>query len=106
MPTSPRRAFMSNATLPEYGELAAELRDLETGLEPSELHGSLCGFLAGGGRHDRAGWFAAVMSDPLLAAPGADGPLDRLYDASVRQLESTDFEFELLLPDGDRPVQE
>ena len=97
---------MSTASLPDYAELADALRALETGLEPSELHGSLCGWLAGGGLHDRSGWFAAVMADPLLSAPAADDPLDRLYLASVQQLESPDFEFELLLPGDDRPVEE
>ena len=97
---------MSTAPLPGYAELADALRALETGLEPAELHGSLCGWLAGGGPHDRRGWFAAVMADPLLSAPEPDGLLDQLYRASVQQLESTDFEFELLLPDDDSPVDE
>lgn len=94
------------ASLPGYAELAAELDAQETGLDPSELHGSLCGWLAGAGAHDRAGWFAAVMADPLLPTPAPDGPLDRLYAASLQQLESPDFEFELLLPDDERPVDE
>ena len=97
---------MSTASLPGYAELADELRALETGLEPAELHGSLCGWLAGGGAHDRSGWFAAVMSDPLLSSAEPDSLLDRLYLASVQQLESPEFEFELLLPDDERPVDE
>jgi uncharacterized protein YgfB (UPF0149 family) len=97
---------MSEALLPDHAEIAAELRALEAGLEPSELHGSLCGYLSGGGRHDRSNWFAQVMSDPLLSPPVVDGALDRLYVASTRQLDSPDFEFELLLPPADRPVSE
>lgn len=97
---------MSATTLPGYAELAAELMSQETGLDPCELHGSLCGWLAGGGTRDRAGWFAAVMADPLLSAPEPGGLLDQLYQASLQQLESPDFEFELLLPDDDRPVNE
>ncbi|TNJ35571.1 UPF0149 family protein [Arenimonas terrae] len=97
---------MSEPLLPEHAEIAAELRALEAGLDPSELHGSLCGYLSGGGRHDRGSWFALVMSDPLLSPPVADGALDRLYVASTRQLDSPDFEFELLLPPEDRPVSE
>ena len=97
---------MSTAPLPGYAELADALRALETGLEPAELHGSLCGWLAGGGPHDRRGWFAAVMADPLLSAPEPGGMLDRLYRASVQQLESPDFDFELLMPDDERPVDE
>lgn len=97
---------MSEAQLPEYAELTAELHGLEAGLDPCELHGSLCGFLSGGGRHDRQGWFALVMADPLLSPPEADGPMDRLYAASTRQLDSPDFEFEMLLPEEARPVSE
>lgn len=94
------------ASLPGYAELAVELDAQETGLDPAELHGSLCGWLAGAGAHDRAGWFAAVMADPLLPTPPQDSLIDRLYVASIQQLESSDFEFELLLPDDDRPVNE
>jgi uncharacterized protein YgfB (UPF0149 family) len=97
---------MSAASLPAHAEIAAELQSLEAGLDACELHGSLCGWLAGAGAQDRAGWFAAVMADPLLSAPEPGGALDRLFQASVQQLESPDFEFELLLPDDDRPVDE
>ncbi|KFN51346.1 UPF0149 family protein [Arenimonas composti] len=97
---------MSSVTLPDYDVLAAELRALESGLEPSELHGSLCGWIAGGGRHDDAGWFAAVMSDPQLAPPESGSALEQLHVASALQLESPDFGFELLLPPDDRPMPE
>lgn len=97
---------MSAASLPSHAELAAELLSLEAGVDPCELHGSLCGWLAGGGERDRDGWFAAVMADPMLSPPEHDGALDRMYDASVQQLESPEFEFELLLPDEERPIDE
>ncbi len=97
---------MSDAQLPDYGAVVAELQGLEASLDPCELHGSLCGYLSGGGRHDRQGWFAQVMSDPLLSAPVADGAIDRLYAASTSQLDSPDFDFELLLPEAERPVSE
>ena len=97
---------MSEAQLPEYAAVVAELQALEASLDASDLHGSLCGYLAGGGRHDRASWFAQVMSDPLLSPPEVGGPADQLYAASTRQLDSPDFEFELLLPGDDRPVSE
>lgn len=97
---------MSELPLPAHDELAAELQALEAGIDPADLHGSLCGYLSGGGKHDRQGWLAQVMADPLLSPPDADGPLDRLYVASTRQLDSPDFEFEMLLPPDDRPVDE
>ena len=95
---------MTPASLPEHAQVAAELQALEASLEPSELHGSLCGFVSGGGKYDRSGWFAAVMADPLLSAPAPESPLDQLYLASAAQLESPDFGFELLLPADDQPV--
>lgn len=97
---------MTPVSLPAFAQVADELQALEASLEPSELHGSLCGYVSGGGKHDRSGWFAAVMSDPLLAAPAPDSPLDLLYRASAAQLESPDFGFELLLPADERPVSE
>lgn len=97
---------MPEAQLPGYAELTAELQGLEAGLDPCELHGSLCGYLSGGGSHDRQGWFAQVMADPLLSPPASDGALDQLYLASTRQLDSPDFEFELLLPEEIHPVSE
>ena len=97
---------MSTAALPGYAELTTELADREAGIDAAELHGALCGWLAGGGARDRDGWLASVMADPLLSSPAAGDVLDRLYHATVEQLESSDFEFELLLPDDDRPVDE
>ena len=97
---------MSEAQLPDYAAVVAELQALEASLDACELHGSLCGYLSGGGRHDRTGWFAQVMSDPLLSPPEANGAVDQLYAASTRQLDSPDFEFELLLPPESRPVSE
>jgi uncharacterized protein YgfB (UPF0149 family) len=46
------------------------------------------------------------MSDPLLSPPEAGGAVDQLYAASTRQLDSPDFEFELLLPGEEQPVSE
>lgn len=97
---------MTAHQLPAHALVAAELEVLEASLAASELHGSLCGFLAGGGTHDRKGWFAAVMADPLLSPPEPDSPLDQLYLASAAQLESPDFGFELLLPADGQPVDE
>lgn len=97
---------MTPTPLPEHAVVTAELQALEASLDASELHGSLCGYLAGGGTHDRQRWFASVMADPLLASPEADSAIDQLYLASTGQLESPDFGFELLLPAESSPVDE
>ncbi|KAA2284995.1 UPF0149 family protein [Arenimonas fontis] len=93
-----------HVSLPPLADLAAELRELDSGLGPSELHGSLCGWLSGGGAPDRERWLAALMSEPGAPSPAPDSALGRLFGASVAQLDSPDFGFELLLPAEDQPV--
>lgn len=95
---------MPESSLPLHSEVTAELQRQQPELDASELHGSLCGFLSGGGAVGRADWLAQVMSDPGLAPPPADGAMDRLYAASRQQLESPDFDFELLMPAEGEPV--
>ncbi|WP_245156492.1 UPF0149 family protein [Agrilutibacter solisilvae] len=74
-------------------------------MSPSEFHGSVCGWLAGGGE---AGpdWLARVMADDALQAVPADSPLDLLRAASAAQLAHRSFEFELLMPGADAGLAE
>lgn len=78
---------------------------LKLGVDACELHGSLCGFLAGGGHAsqnnliERLGYEAsdAAASDPVLHA---------LLDASREALDAPDFGFTPLLPSADEPFSE
>ncbi len=76
------------------------MRQLGLGVDPSELHGALCGWLAGGGAQT-PDWLAQVLADDAAPPVVADSPLDRLRLASASQLEDRSFGFELLLPDAD-----
>ena len=78
---------MSETELPAWADVATAADRLELASTPAELHGALCGWLAGGGA-DQPGWIATVMADPglamqqldssgLYAAPLVDG--DTLY---------------------------
>ncbi len=84
-------------SLPAPAEVDAEIRQLQLAASASELHGGLCGWLAGGGA-DRADWLAPVLADATLPAPASGGALDRLRLASAAQLEDRSFGFTLLLP--------
>lgn len=86
--------------LPPLSEVDASCRALALAMNASELHGSLCGWLAGGGAAGQD-WLAKVMVDDTLPAPAADGALDRLCRASVAQFEDRDFGFALLVPGED-----
>lgn len=86
--------------LPEVTELEQASRQLGLAASVSELHGALCGWLAGGGA-DVAGWPAKVMADEDLPEPSPGDALDRMRQATAEQLENRDFAFELLLAGDD-----
>lgn len=89
--------------LPPVSDVAQAIRVAGLGADPSELHGALCGWLAGGGENSSA-WPARVLADDSLPAVD-EGALEDLRQASVEQLEDRGFGFELLLPEGDGPTQ-
>lgn len=93
------------AELPAHDEVEQAARHAGLGIDASELHGALSGWLAGGGANG-ADWLARVLADPQQAAPEAGGALDALREASAKQLEDRDFAFELLLPGGDAALSE
>ena len=91
------------ASLPEFADVEAAMRKLGLGTDVSELHGGLCGWLAGGGESGPS-WLAKVLADSAL--PPAEGVLAQLGEASAAQFEDRDFGFELLLPAGDAALAE
>ena len=98
---------MTAIEMPDYAEVSAQIAQLQLGVDAAELHGSLCGFLSGGGETaGRDDWLAKVMSEPEPGHVGRDSALDRLFTTTEALLESPDFGFDLLLPDEERPVGE
>ena len=96
---------VSETDLPGWDDVAATADRLSLASTPAELHGALCGWLAGGGA-DVRDWPARVLVDAALPTPAVDDALDRLRSASARQLSDTDFGFELLLPEAADQVAE
>lgn len=92
--------------LPDYEDTASEADELELGVDVSELHGALCGFLCGGGQAGPRDWLVRLAVEPEGGAVPAPGrSLDRLYRASCEQLGDPGLGFELLLPDEESPVE-
>ena len=90
-------------SLPSLSEIEQACRDAALATPAPELHGGLCGWLAGGG--DSGGnWLARVMVDDSLSAPAAGSPLARLHAATLAQFEDRDFGLALLGPDDDAPL--
>jgi len=97
--------YVSTPDLPAVTLLDAEIRNLSLSVTASELHGSLCGWLAGGGASER-GWLAKVQADATLPEVADGSALDGMRLASAAQLADRSFEFELLLPDADASLSE
>ena len=96
---------MSKIELPSVSAIEAESRQLALAASPYELHGGLCGWLAGGGPSVRE-WPAKVLADDALPAPAAGSALDELRLASAAQLADRSFDFALLLPDSEASLAE
>ncbi|MDI9237532.1 UPF0149 family protein [Lysobacter sp. LF1] len=91
--------------LPDLSVIDAESRQLALAATPFELHGALCGWLAGGGPSVRE-WPAKVLADDALPTPAPGSPLDELRLASAAQLSDRSFDFSLLLPESDASLAE
>lgn len=90
--------------LPDLQSIAQEVRKHGLAVEPSELHGALCGWLAGGGQND-ASWIARVMATPDIADEGSDSDLGKLRAVTAAQLTGGDLELELLLADEEASLE-
>src|SRR5690606_37276252 len=72
--------------LPPLPEIDDASRSLGLGMDAPELHGVLCGWLAGGG-DDGPGWLGKLLVDADLPAIVEGSALDRMAKASAAQLE-------------------
>ncbi|MEI7035668.1 UPF0149 family protein [Fulvimonas yonginensis] len=99
---------MTAPDLVGYDELDAALVRLRLGADASELHGSLCGFLAGGGALGRQPLLAVLQfedRDTTASAPD-QALLARLATQTRQELDDPELGFEPLLPADDRPLPE
>lgn len=92
--------------LPSLAEVANDIARMRLGVDAAELHGSLCGFLSGGGQPARQAWLDALMLEAEAGTLAPDGALDRLFVASRTQLADPDLGFVLLLPEDACAVAE
>ena len=92
-----------------YDELDAALVRMQIGADASELHGSLCGYLAGGGSLERQPLLAALEfegGEAVAPAPHDQALLERLATQARGELADPELGFEPLLPADDRPLAE
>ena len=99
---------MTATGLVGHDDIDALIMRLRLGTEASELHGSLCGFLAGGGSLRQTPVLSALQLDGEASSPTAAdlALLDRLARQCETELADPELGFEPLLPEDDRPLTE
>lgn len=89
--------------LPAWSEVDSDIRRQSLATTPAELHGALCGWLAGGG-DPVPEWPARVLVDSSLHTPAEGSALDAMRAVSAAQLADRSFSFDLLMPDAEESL--
>ncbi|WP_266170649.1 UPF0149 family protein [Dyella subtropica] len=92
-----------------HEDLDGVARRLQLAVDASELHGSLCGYLSGGGRLGKQSLLAVLQLDghePVKPSVHDQAMLDGLVRQSEAELADPELGFEPLLPPDDRPLAE
>ena len=90
----------------EFEEVQAVLDAIEMQMSASELHGYQAALLTMGIRFDELGWWEQFLTDYPFSGKDTLSDEDKamfvkLLAQTQRQLEASEFEFDLLLPDDD-----
>ena len=93
---------------PDISQLEGLLFDADAALGAIESHGVLCGMSCAQGATDAAQWMLHVLGEreensDVLQQAGKK--LLQIYQISVEQMNDSDVEFELMLPDDDEPLE-
>lgn len=84
-----------------HAQLGEVLANLHFSIGASDLHGSLTGYLCGGGSADAHGWLAALALETDAEAVIPHIALARLYQECAAWLDDPELRFEPLLPADD-----
>ena len=94
-------------SFPDISQLEGLLFDADAALGAIESHGVLCGMLCAQGATNAAQWMLHVLGEheegsEVLQQAGKK--LLQIHQLSVEQMNDSDVEFELMLPDDDEPL--
>ncbi len=88
-----------------HAEIDQALSEHRLGINASELHGSLCGYLCAGGAAGTAAWCEALaleaLQDVLADDAVARRQFGRFHDQTRARLIDPELSFEPLLPDAE-----
>ncbi|KTD45920.1 hypothetical protein Lrub_2717 [Legionella rubrilucens] len=93
-------------TLPDYQAFTETIAVLALPISSSELHGMMCGYLCAGASQQGESYLRAlaVNSRKDEATRVAAMAMFSVYALSEQQINTLDFEFQLLLPDDHEPL--
>ena len=89
----------------DYSEIQRSLVDSHALAEPAEAHGTLVGALCALGPYRFEDWLAEILPDGAMVRP-PEPALAMLYTRTVASLSGRDMDFDLLIPDDERPIEE
>lgn len=95
-------------SFPDISQLEELLFDVDAALGAIESHGALCGMLCAQGATEAAQWMLHVLGEHEQTSKTlqqAGKQLLQIHQLSVEQMNDSDAEFELMLPDDDEPLE-
>ena len=96
------------AHYPDIPQLEGLLFDVDAMLGAIESHGALCGMLCAQGATDAAQWMPQVLGEHEETSKSLQQVgqmLLQIHQVSVEQMNDSDVEFDLMLPDDDESLE-
>lgn len=94
--------------IPSYSEFVSLIQQVKGDLPPAECQGVLCALLAVQSKPTAEQWLAEILPDLVPSATSGDAlarqtvqAMIHLFQMTQKQLASTSFSFEMLLPDDE-----
>jgi uncharacterized protein YgfB (UPF0149 family) len=97
---------VETSDLPVLTDVSAAIAQRQLGVDASELHGSLCGYLSAGGMATPGDWLLRLGLVETDAGGAQGDAVDHLFLSSLSQLDDPALGFTLLLPADEQPVTE
>lgn len=95
-------------SFPDIPQLEDMLFNVDAALGATESHGALCGMLCAQGTTEASQWMLCVLGEheeTSNALQQAGKKLLQIHQISVEQMNDTEADFELMLPDDDEPLE-
>jgi len=97
------------ASFPDIPQLEDQLFELDASLGGTESHGAICGLLCAQGATEASQWLLHVLGEheeSNAALQSVGKKLLQIHQIAVSQMNDSEVEFELMLPDEDEALED